>query len=98
MWSLAELQEAMNRLVETRYSASFFLADNGHVSIHLTKRTYGKAEVDVQGSGDNLSDALNKALSNFPRHPLDGTEWQNNRLASPSPSPIDRKAEELSSL
>lgn len=98
MWNLTELQKAMDQLQEEGYHGSISMYSSGTYHVSISKRNTGKLDMTVSGSGDSITKAISDAMMNFPHHPLDGTQWVNNRLEAPKASPkppIDRAADDI---
>lgn len=79
---LASIESAFNVIINDGFS--FFVSYYGkkwHVT--LNKNTYVGVSLDVKGEGDTIFEAVERALNNFPKNPLDGSRWQNDRLAGP---------------
>jgi hypothetical protein len=84
MNTLEQIASAFDTVIKDGFSffASFY-GKQWHVT--LNKNTYGENPVslDVKGVGDTIFAAVEAALNNFPKNPLDGSKWKTDRLAAP---------------
>lgn len=82
--TLQQVSDAFDKVIADGFSfyASFY-GKKWHVT--LNKNTYGENPIalDVKGVGDNIFAAVEAALNNFPKNPLDGSRWKTDRLAGP---------------
>lgn len=81
--TLQQVSDAFDQVIADGFSFfSSYYNKAWHVT--LSKRTYGSVELDVKGEGDTIFAAVETALNNFPKNPLDGSKWKNNQLAPPA--------------
>lgn len=78
--TLQEVSDAFDRVIADGFSffASFY-GKKWHVT--LNKYTYQGVALEVKGNGDTIFEAVETALNNFPKNPLDGSSrWASDRL------------------
>lgn len=91
MTTLEQLNSAIDRALSMDYTISIYSHKNFN-TCNINKHTASGAQVQVEGRGETLNEAIEKCFANFPENPLDGTGWQNNRLSAP---PIDAEFTEV---
>lgn len=80
--TLQDVSDAFDKVIADGFS--FFAScysKKWHVT--LSKNTYNGVSFDVKGDGDTIFAAVEAALNNFPKNPLDGSKWTSDRLAAP---------------
>ena len=80
--TLEQIADAFDQVIKDEFSffASYY-GKSWHVS--LSKRNYTGVEMTVKGDGDTIFEAVETALNNFPKNPLDGGRWKTTQLAGP---------------
>jgi hypothetical protein len=82
--TLQQISDSFDKVIADGFSfyASFY-GSKWHVT--LNKRTFGENSVtlDVKGDGETIFEAVERALNNVPKNPLDGSRWKSDRLAGP---------------
>ena len=82
MRNIEMMNVAFSRLWEQGYTVTYYGSGvYHHVSLHKT--TTSNATIKTEGTGKDFLDAFEKAVVNFPNHPLDGTIWRTQLLEAP---------------
>lgn len=77
--TLTQLSEGLDRAISLGYCAhvSVYGWEKATVHVSLTKYVsgFGGTEVKVEGKGATVEEAFQAAFENFPKNPLDGSQW-----------------------
>jgi hypothetical protein len=77
--TLTQLSEGFDRAISLGYcvNVSVYGWEKATVHVGLTKYAsgFGGTETKVAGKGATVEEAFQAAFENFPKNPLDGSQW-----------------------